>query len=47
MGILSTVTGPFVYLDANIFIYALEAHADFVMNSQPCSWQLTVESSRQ
>ena len=29
MGLVDAITGPFVYLDANIFIYALEAHADF------------------
>ena len=27
MGLLEAVTGPFVYLDTNIFIYAHEAHA--------------------
>ncbi len=30
MGLVNAVTGPFVYLDANIFIYALEAHADSI-----------------
>jgi hypothetical protein len=30
MGLLNAVTGPFVYLDANIFIYALEAYPDYV-----------------
>lgn len=30
MGLLDAITGPFIYLDANIFIYALEAHVDYV-----------------
>jgi predicted nucleic acid-binding protein len=29
MGILSAITGSFVYLDANIFIYALEAFPEY------------------
>lgn len=30
MGLLNAITGPFIYLDANIFIYALEAHSEYV-----------------
>ena len=31
MALLSAITGPFVYLDTNIFIYALEAFPEYVV----------------
>lgn len=30
MGLLSVITGPFVYMDANIFIYTLEGFAAYI-----------------
>ena len=30
MALLSAVTGPFIYLDTNVFIYALEAFPEYV-----------------
>ena len=30
MGLLNRLTGPYIYLDANIFIYALEAYPEYI-----------------